>query len=266
MKNNRSTVMPHRIETYAKVSDGDVALQSKKARAHDARVKLPWPMEMMPLRSLKPAQRNARTHSKKQIRQIADSIERFGFINPLIVDDHGHIVAGHARAAAAKLLGPKQVPVIRLSHLNTTEIRAYMLADNQLAAKAGWDREILAVELEELQIALPEIGLDVGITGFDPAEIDSIMADFAEDCANPADQIPDLDDAVVAQKGDLFVLSQHRLAVGDAGDDQTYARLMRSETATMAFLDPPYNVRINGHVGGRGRIKHREFSRIARDG
>jgi ParB-like chromosome segregation protein Spo0J len=133
-------------------------------------VKLPWSAEMLPPRRLRPAQRNARTHSKKQIRQIADSIERFGVISPIVADDRGRIVAGHARAEAAKLIGLKHVPVIRLSHLNETEIRAYMLADNKLAEKAGWDREILAIELEELQIALPEIGLDLAITGFDPGE------------------------------------------------------------------------------------------------
>jgi DNA modification methylase len=186
---------------------------------------------------------------------------RFGVINPLIADDRGRIVAGHARAEAAKLLGLKQVPVIRLSHLSETEIRAYMLADNKLAEKAGWNREVLAIELEGLQIALPEIRLDVGITGFEPGEIDSIMLDFGEDRANSVDQIPDLEDeVVVAQKGDLFVLGRHRLLVGDARDAHAYAQLMQAEAADMAFLDPPYNVKIDGHVGGRGRIKHREFA------
>ena len=146
---------------------------------------------------------------------------RFGVINPLIVDDRGRIAAGHARAEAAKLLGLRQVPVIRLSHLSETEIRAYLLADNKLAEKAGWDRELLAIELEELQIALPEIGLDIGITGFDPGEIDTIMLDFGEGQANPADEIPDLEgEPVVARKGDLFVLGRHRLLVGDARDEQ----------------------------------------------
>lgn len=221
---------------------------------------LPWSIEMRSPRSLRPAERNARTHSKKQIREIADSMVRFRVINPIIADDRGRIVAGHARVEAAKLLGLKQVPVIRLSHLNETEIRAYMLADNKLAEKAGWNREMLAVELEELQIALPEIGLDIGITGFEPGEIDSIMLDFGEDPANPADHIPDFEDeAVVARKGDLFVLGRHRLLVGDARDEHAYAQLMQAETAAMAFLDPPYNVKIAGRVGGRGRIKHREF-------
>ncbi len=218
-------------------------------------------IELLPPNSLRPSKRNARTHSKKQIRQIADSMVRFGAINPVITDEHRKIVAGHARAEAAKLLGLKQIPVIRLSHLKETEIRAYMLADNKLAEKAGWDRELLAVELGELQISLPEVGLDVGITGFEPGEVDAIMLDFAEGQTNPADQIPDAEtDAVIAQKGDLFILGRHRLLVGDARDPRAYAQLMQSETAVMAFLDPPYNVKIAGHVGGRGRIKHREFA------
>jgi DNA modification methylase len=260
MKNNKAA-LNHLNETSSQVSEEDMSRKSKVKFNGKAEPKLPWPIEMLPPRSPWPAERNARTHSKKQVRQIAESMMRFGVTNPLIADDHGRIVAGHARAEAAKLLGLKQIPVIRLSHLNETEIRAYMLADNKLAEKAGWNREMLAVELEELQIALPEIGLDVGITGFEPGKIDSIMLDFGEDRANPAEQIPDLEDElVIARSGDLFILGRHRLLVGDARDAHAYAQLMQAETAAMAFLDPPYNVKIDGHVGGRGRIKHREFA------
>ncbi len=222
-------------------------------------VKLPWLVQMLPTQKLRPAQRNARTHSKEQIQQVANSILRFGFNTPIIVDDLGRIVAGHARVQAAKLIGLQYVPAIRLPHLSETEIRAYMLADNKLALKAGWDREILASELEELQIVLADIGLDLAITGFDPGEVDSILADFGEDRPNLADEIPNFQEVVVAGKGDLFCLGQHRIIVGDAREAQTFERLMMSQTATMAFLDPPYNVKIQGHVGGRGRIKHREF-------
>ena len=115
--------------------------------------------------------------------------------------------------------------------------------------------------IEELRIDLAEISLDIAITGFEPGEIDSIMLDFADDRANPADQIPEVEEeAIVAQKGELFVLGRHRLLVGDARDGNAYVQLMQAEKADMAFLDPPYNVRIAGHVGGRGRIKHREFA------
>jgi DNA modification methylase len=127
--------------------------------------------------------------------------------------------------------------------------------------KAGWDREILAIELEELQIALPEIGIDVGITGFDPGEIDSLLVDLGQESANPADEIPDLNDhEIVSREGDVFVLGQHRLLAGDARNAETYRRLMRGELAEMAFADPPYNLPIVGHVGGRGRIKHRDLA------
>jgi len=247
------------FETYNGVSK-EMTDKSEVEQPRTTALKLPWPIEMLSPQSLRPAKRNARTHSKKQIRQIADSMARFGVINPVVADEHGQIVAGHARVEAARLLGLRQVPVIRLSHLSETEIRAYMLADNKLAEKAGWNREILAVELEELQVALPEIDVDVGITGFEPGEIDTIMLDFANDRANPADQIPDLEASAVAQTGDLFVLGRHRLQVGDARDPHVYAQLMQGEPAEMVFIDPPYNLKIDGHVGGRGRIKHREFA------
>ena len=248
-------------ETRNQVSDHEITGTQRGSFDVKADPQLPWPVEMLSPRSLRPSPRNARTHSARQIRQIADSMVRFGFVNPLVADDHGRIVAGHARAEAAKLIGLKKVPVIRLSHLSETEVRAYMLADNKLAEKAGWNREMLAVELEELEIALPEIGLDIGVTGFDPGEIDSIMLDFADGQPNPADEIPDLKgEAAVARTGDLFVLGPHRLLAGDARDAQAYAQLLRGETAEMAFLDPPYNVKIDGHAGGRGRIKHREFA------
>jgi ParB-like chromosome segregation protein Spo0J len=223
MRNNKAA-LDHLNETYSRVSNAEIRNKWKGGSSATAESKLPLPIEMLSPRSLRPAKRNARTHSKKQIQQIADSMLRFGVINPIIADDRRRIVAGHARAEAAKLLGLERIPVIRLSHLNETEIRAYMLADNKLAEKAGWDREMLAAELEELQIALPEIGLNLGITGFDPGEVDSITLDFAEDRTNPADQIPELDDeAVVARRGDLFLLGQHRLLAGDARDAGAYA-------------------------------------------
>jgi hypothetical protein len=186
---------------------------------------------------------------------------RFGVINPLIVDHQGRIVAGHGRFAAAELLGLKHLPVIRLSHLTEAEMRAYMLADNRLAEKAGWDRELLAIEFEELQIALPEVGLDLGITGFDPGVVDAIMLDFGNDVPHSTDQISDADGGLpVARKGDLFVLGGHRIVAADARDESSYVALMQGQVAEMAFLDPPYNVKVAGHVGGRGRIKHKEFA------
>ena len=126
-----------RKETRNQVSDHKITGTQRGSFDVKAEPQLPWPVEMLSPRSLRPAPRNARTHSARQIRQIADSMVRFGFVNPLVVDDHGRIVAGHARAEAAKLIGLKKVPVIRLSHLSEAEVRAYMLADNKLAEKPG---------------------------------------------------------------------------------------------------------------------------------
>jgi DNA modification methylase len=216
-------------------------------------------IEMVPLKNLKKSERNVRTHPKKQIEQIANSIVRFGFISPIVADEKNRIRAGFGHAEAAESIGLKIVPVLRLTNLNEPELRAYMLADNRIAEDAGWDRELLAIELNELQVALPEIGLDLSITGFEAAQVDSIIEDFAESQVNPADEIPDIGEIATAYPGDLFQLGNHRLFCGDARNGNHYSRLMGTETAVMAFLDPPYNVRVQGHVGGRGRVKHREF-------
>lgn len=220
----------------------------------------PYQIEMVPLTKLRPADRNARTHPKKQIQQIAASMKRFNVVNPLIADERGKLIAGHGRFEAAKLLGLKTVPVIRLTDLSDAEVRAFGLIDNKLAQNAGWDREVLALELAELQIALPEFGLDLGITGFDPGEVDSIIEDFTEERTDPSDEIPELQASVTARTGDLFILGRHRLVVGDARNEQTFVSLMQSDMAEMAFLDPPYNVPINGYAAGHGRIKYREFA------
>jgi DNA modification methylase len=212
------------------------------------------------LRDLKPAKRNARTHSKRQIEQIAASIKRFGFITPIIVDKYGQIVAGHGRADAAKLLGLKAAPVIQVTDLSELELRAYALADNRISESAGWNKELLSLEIGDLQLALPEVQLDIGITGFTPGEVDTLLTDFAEQSENPVDELPELQSLITARSSDLFILGNHRLIVGDARSKAVYARLMGTDVAEMAFLDPPYNVPINGHVGGRGSTKHREFA------
>ena len=176
-----------------------------------------------------------------------------GFINPVVVDHRRKIVTGHGRFEAAKLLGLIRIPVICVEHLSDAQLRAYSLADNKLAERAGWDREALAVELEELQVLLPEIGLDLSVTGFEPGEADALLLDFEEDRPNPSDLVEPPTGPAVSRSGDLFVLGKHRLIVADARQQKTFDRLMHGEMAEMAFLDPPYNVRIVGHVGGRGR-------------
>lgn len=227
----------------------------------EALAELPWDIELLPPSKLKPAKRNARTHNEKQVDLLANSIVHFGFIKPVVIDDRGRIVAGHGIWLAAKKLGLKLIPVIRVSHLSETQFRAYALADNQLATKSGWDRELLSVEFADLQVDLPEIGLDLTMLGFEPGEIDAVLEDFDDRAADPADEIPELDDGpAVAQQGDAFILGRHRLLVGDARDLDAYEQLMQGEVAEMGIHDPPYNVRIQGNAGGRGRIKRREFA------
>ena len=218
------------------------------------------PIELIPVDRLTPYPGNARKHSRKQIREVAKSIERFGFTNPVLIDDDAQIIAGHGRVEAAKLLGMKSVPTLRLSHLSAADKRAYIIADNRLAEKAGWDRELLAIELQ----ALVDIDFDIELTGFETSAVDIILEDAQEatgKTAGPEDKVPDpLPGAAVSQPGDLWILGNHRLVCGDARNDEAYQRLMRSEKATFAFTDPPYNVRIDGHVCGGGAIRHREFA------
>jgi DNA modification methylase len=213
---------------------------------------------MLPVAKLRPNSRNARTHSKKQLRQIADSIDRFGWTYPILIDENGTILAGHGRYQAAQMLGLKEVPVITVAHLSEAEKRALVLADNKIAENAGWDREILAAELGELANLLPELDLTLDITGFAPAEIDNLLGDLVDREDDPADDHPEIAKVSVSRPGDLWVLGQHRLLCGDATNAADVAVLMGGELAAMMFSDPPYNVRV-ASIQGRGAIKHREF-------
>jgi DNA modification methylase len=209
---------------------------------------------------VKPKPGNTRTHSKKQIRQIADSISAFGFLVPIVTDVNGVAIAGSGRLAAGRLRGLRQVPVIKVEGLSEAKIRAFALADNKIAENAGWDREKLAVEIPDLAEVLITEDLDISVTGFSAPEIDQIMADLEEDSADPDDSIkPDWTNIPASKLGDLFKLGNHRLACGDARDPKDLARVLGNRRAAMAFLDPPYNVRVRDIVG-RGRIKHREFA------
>jgi DNA modification methylase len=217
-------------------------------------------IEYTPVRELRPHPNNARTHSKKQIRQIAKSIQQFGFCNPVLVDDAKQIIAGHGRVEAAKLLGIDAVPTVRLSHLSEADRRAYVLADNKLAEKAGWDRELLAIELQ----GLIELDVDIELTGFETAEIDLILEEAREtssDASGPEDAVPEPSlDPAVSQTGDLWLLGSHRLLCGDARDQAAYDHLLAGPKGEFVFTDPPYNVAIDGHVCGLGRIHHRDFA------
>lgn len=219
-------------------------------------------IDHLEITSLKPWVNNARTHSKKQIKQIAQSIEQFGFTNPVLIDEAGTILAGHGRVEAARLLKRQTVPCVRLAHMSDAQKRAYILADNKLALNAGWDEELLGLELGELASLGDALDFDLEITGFSIAEIDSFVEGVApeEDHDPRDDALPDDTFEALCKPGDIWHLGPHRLICGNALDKDTVAALMGDNKATMVFTDPPYNVPIDGHVGNSGKTKHREFS------
>src|ERR1700730_6307951 len=217
-------------------------------------------VEFILVSELRPYPKNARTHSKRQIRQLANSIEKFGFCNPVLVDDENQIIAGHGRVEAAKVLGIDAVPTCRLSHLSEAEKRAYILADNKLAEQAGWDQELLAIELQ----GLIDLDFDVDLPGFAIPEIDLILEDGFEakgEPSGPEDDVPEpAPGPAVTQLGDLWISGNHRLLCGDARAQTAYDTLLDGAKAQFVFTDPPYNVAIDGNVCGLGRIRHREFA------
>lgn len=208
---------------------------------------------------LKAHRNNARTHSPRQIRQITDSIEQFGFLNPILTDADHVIVAGHGRVEAAKRLGLSTVPVVQVEHLTKEQIRAYMIADNRLAELAGWDKDLLAIEFQNLMEL--DTGFDLTVTGFEVPEIDVLI----EGLSPTETGQPDPDDAppdpgpAVTQHGDLWQLGRHRLVCGSALEAESYASVMNGQRARLIWTDPPYNVAI-GDIVGLGRIQHREFA------
>jgi DNA methylase/ParB/Sulfiredoxin domain len=189
---------------------------------------------------IKPNPRNARTHSAKQIRQIADSIVAFGFRTPLLVSEDNELICGHGRWQAAKLLGLTQVPVIVAAGLSPAKRRALAIADNKLAANAGWDRERLAIEIPELADLLTAEGLDISIVGFEAIEINHIQAEFEEHAADPRDRMDPnwFTASAVSEPGDLWVLGDHKLLCGNARRAGDTARLMTDCRADLAFFDP----------------------------
>jgi DNA modification methylase len=216
-------------------------------------------IEYLTPEELQPQRRNARTHTKKQIRQIADSIRTFGFTNPILIDDEKSILAGHGRIEAAKSLGMTRIPCVRLSDMTTAQKRAYALADNKLALNAGWDEELLTIELQELMAC----DFDIEVSGFSIAEIDGLVDSLKpEEQGNPADdRLPSLSKGpATSRPGDLWLLGNHKLYCGDSRNPKSFQALLDSEKAQMVFTDPPYNVPIEGNVSGMGKTKHREFA------
>jgi DNA modification methylase len=221
----------------------------------------PREIKLVSVRKLRTNNRNARTHSKKQIEQIVQSVQQFGWTYPLLVDENSVILAGTGRLEAAKKLNLSQVPVIVLSGLSDAEKRALALADNKIAANAGWDRNVLAGELGELATLLPNCNLSLEITGFDAAEIDIILGDLRDPEVEASDEPQTLEKVPITRLGDFWQLDRHRLLCADATQPEAFKTLMGNELAQMVFTDPPYNVPIASWA--RGKIRHREFARAS---
>lgn len=196
---------------------------------------------MWPLERLRPYERNARTHSPEQVRQIAASIQEFGFTNPLLVDGADGILAGHGRLAAAKEMGLADVPVIVLDHLTEEQRRAYILADNQLALNAGWDAELLRAELQDLA----EQDFDLSLIGFSDDELADLLPEIEElapEELGDADAVPEPPADLVTKPGDVWLLGKHRVMCGDSSDALSLDRLLCGKDPDLVFTDPPYNI------------------------
>ena len=215
-----------------------------------------------PIDALRLDPKNPRLHSPKHTRQIARSIETFGFNVPILVDGNLKVIAGHGRILACQALGWHEVPTICIEHLAEAQAKAFMIADNRLTETSVWDDRLLAEQLKMLS----ELDLDFGLEaiGFDMGEIDMRIEGLApsvEGEEDPADAVPDLPAGPpVAQPGDLWLLGRHRVYCASALDAAAYRVLMEGEQAAMVFTDPPYNVQIAGHASGLGAIKHRDFA------
>ena len=208
--------------------------------------------------SLVPYAGNARTHTPEQIIQIADSITAFGFVNPVLIGDNNVIIAGHGRLAAAQGLGLTEIPVIELKHLTPTQRRALIIADNRIAENAGWDEELLKIELEALQLE----NFELDILGFDPAEIDALLFDTDPDSdqADLEEEIPEAPAEPFSKLGDLWLLGKHKVLCGDSTKKEDFEKLFSGgELADMVFTDPPYNVNYGRSEETRARGKGKKI-------
>ena len=222
-------------------------------------------MKLLPIDELIPYANNARTHSQEQITKIRSSLREFGFVNPVLIDKDKNIIAGHGRCEAAKAEGIKEVPCVMVEHLTEAQKKAYILADNKLALDAGWDNEILAVELESLK----DLNFDVELTGFNAAEIDDLFSNIHD--KEVSDDDFDVDAALkeesISKQGDLWLLGRHRLVCGDSTKAETYETLMDGKKANLVVTDPPYGVSYNGSQGTiqNDNLKDDEFYQFLLD-
>jgi DNA modification methylase len=213
-------------------------------------------IQSWPVNRLRASGRNLRVHSPRKLAALKRAVASFKFFAPLVIDPAGNLLAGHARLAVALDLGFREVPVIVVSHLTDAEKRLYELADNRIAELSTWNMPALTLEIVEL--SLPELGLDLSITGFDTPDTDRILNPAAAETDDRDDVIPALNEAATSRLGDLWLLGRHRLYCGSALEQASYDALLAGERAQMVISDPPYNVAIAGHVRN-SKTSHREF-------
>ncbi|WP_366749362.1 site-specific DNA-methyltransferase [Tepidanaerobacter sp. EBM-38] len=204
-------------------------------------------LKLIDIDKLIPYANNARTHNKEQINKLRSSLREFGFVNPVLIDKEKNIIAGHGRVMAAREEGIKKVPCVLVEHLTDAQKKAYILADNRLAMDAGWDDEILALELENLK----ELDFDIDLTGFDAAEIDELFSNIHDKDVQDDDFDVDaaLEDEPISKQGDIWLLGRHRLICGDSTKAETYEKLMEGKKANLCVTDPPYSVNYSSKAG-----------------
>ena len=202
-------------------------------------------MQLVPIAKLVPYVNNARTHSPEQIKKLRSSLREFGFINPVIIDREYGVIAGHGRILAAKEEGIREVPCVFADHLTEAQKKAYIIADNRMAMDAGWDEELLRVEIEALQ----GMDFDPLLTGFDEKELAALFDDGAEAKDDEFDVDEELEKPVFSKTGDVWTLGRHRLVCGDSTKAETYEVLMQGKKANLVVTDPPYNVNYEGTAG-----------------
>ena len=202
-------------------------------------------MQLISIDKLIPYINNARTHSPEQIKKLRASLREFGFINPVIIDKDFNVIAGHGRILAAKEEGIKEVPCVLVDYLTEAQKKAYIIADNRMAMDAGWDEELLRVEIEALQAE----AFDLSLTGFDDTEIADLFGDDSDVQEDDFDVDEELEKPTFSKAGDVWTLGRHRLVCGDSTKSETFETLMQGRKANLVVTDPPYNVNYEGTAG-----------------
>jgi len=221
-------------------------------------------IEQVTIEKLIPYAKNSRTHSDAQVAQIAASIKEFGFVNPVLIDEQDGIIAGHGRVMAARKLGIDEVPCIRLAHLTENQKRAYVIADNKLALNAGWDEEMLKLEIKDLEAS----DFDISLLGFDAEELENIMDEPEKtEGLTEDDEVPEPPEQPITVLGDVWLLGKHRLMCGDSTSINAVDKLMNGAIVDMVYTDPPYGISIvkNNHVGGEKLAKVGIYAPVAGD-